>query len=354
MRPTAQLAELGQSIWLDNITRTLLDDGVIAEHIKERSVTGLTSNPSIFDKAIASGAYDESIRASSGDPEAVFFSLALEDLTRAADLFAPIHQATDGVDGFVSLEVSPEIANDAAATVAAATELFARAQRPNLFIKIPGTPEGLPAIEEAIFAGVPVNVTLLFDASQYEAAAQAYLRGIERRLEAGLDPKVASVASVFMSRWDVSVNDLVGDELRDQLALAVGRKVYATHHELLASPRWQAVLEAGARPQRVLWASTSAKDPRTPDDLYVRCLAAPNTVNTMPDVTLEAFYDHGTLDGVLPEDGGDCDEVLARFAGAGIDVPALAHTLQVDGAASFVTAWRQLIAHVEEHLGGAS
>lgn len=351
MRPTAQLAGLGQSIWLDNITRTMLDDGTIAEHIKERSVTGLTSNPSIFDKAIASGAYDEAIRSSTGDPEAVFFSLALDDLTRAADLFAPIHARTNGIDGYVSLEVSPEIAHDTAATVAAATQLFARAERANLFIKIPGTPEGIPAIEEAIAAGVPVNVTLLFDAVQYEAAAGAYLRGIERRIEAGLDPKIASVASVFMSRWDVSVNDIVPDALRDQLALAVGRKVYATHHRILASPRWQAALAAGARPQRVLWASTSAKDPRTPDDLYVRCLAAPNTVNTMPDGTLEAFYDHGTLDGVLPDDGGDCDAVLAKFSAAGINVTALAETLQTDGAAAFVAAWRQLIAHVEEHLG---
>ena len=352
MKPTAQLAELGQSIWLDNITRTLLDDGTIAEHIAEHSVTGLTSNPSIFDKAIASGAYDEAIRSSSGDAESVFFNLALEDLQRAADLFAPIFAATDGVDGFVSLEVSPEIANDTAATVAAATQLFARGNRPNLFIKIPGTPEGLPAIEEAVAAGVPVNVTLLFDTTQYEAAAEAYLRGIERRIEAGLDPKVASVASVFMSRWDVSVNDSVPDSLRDQLALAVGRKIYATHHQLLASERWQKVLTAGARPQRVLWASTSAKDPRTPDDLYVRCLAAPGTVNTMPDGTLEAFFDHGRVDGVLPLDGGDCDVVLGSFEAAGVDVSALATKLQDDGAAAFVAAWRQLIAHVDEQLGG--
>ena len=354
-RATQQLHDLGQSLWLDNITRSMLDDGTIAGLIAESSVTGLTSNPSIFDKAIASGAYDEAIRAIGGGRSAqeVFFELAIEDLQRAADLFRPVHDGTEGVDGFVSLEVSPELARDTEATVAAAKDLHARAARPNLFIKIPGTPEGLPAIEEAIFSGVPVNVTLLFDAAQYEAAADAYLRGIERRIEAGLDPAVESVASVFMYRWDVAVAGKVPAELANRLALAIGQAVYRSYRRLLDADRYQRVLSLGGRSQRVLWASTSAKNPGAPDDLYVRCLAAPNTVNTMPDSTLAAFYDHGRLDGSLPADGGDCDEVLASFAAAGIDTKALATTLQVDGAAAFVESWRDLISHVASQIAAA-
>ncbi len=354
-RATQTLHDLGQSIWLDNITRTMLDDGTLARLIDECSVTGLTSNPSIFDKAIGSGVYDGAIRAAGAGrgAEEVFFDLALEDLTRAADLFRPIYDRTAGVDGFVSLEVSPELAYDAEATVAAAVELHRRAGRPNLFIKIPGTPEGLPAVEEAIAAGVPVNVTLLFDAAQYEAAAEAYLRGVERRVAAGLDPSVASVASVFMSRWDRAVAGSVPAELADRLGLAVGGDVYRTYRRIQDEERSQRLLSFGGRVQRLLWASTSTKDPASPDDLYVRGLAAPGTVNTMPDVTLEAFFDHGTVDGVLAADGGRCDEELAAFAAAGVDVTALAATLQKEGAAAFVTSWTDLMSHVADQLAGA-
>jgi len=354
-RATQALHDLGQSIWLDNITRTMLDDGSLARLIDECSVTGLTSNPSIFDKAIGSGVYDEAIRAAGAGhaAEAAFFDLAIDDLTRAADLFRPVYNRTAGVDGFVSLEVSPELAYDAEATVAAAVELHRRAGRPNLFIKIPGTPEGLPAIEEAIAAGVPVNVTLLFDAAQYEAAAEAYLRGVERRVAAGLDPSVASVASVFMSRWDRAVADAVPAELRDRLGLAVGGDVYRTYRRIQDSERSQRLLSFGGRVQRLLWASTSTKDPASPDDLYVRGLAAPGTVNTMPDTTLEAFFDHGTLSGVLAADGGGCDETLAAFAAAGVDVAALAATLQKDGAEAFVASWTDLMAHIAEQLAAA-
>ncbi len=354
-RATHDLHDLGQSIWLDNITRTILDDGSLAKLIEEYSVTGLTSNPSIFDKAISSGVYNDAIRSSEAgkSAEEVFFDLAIEDLTRAADLFRPIYDRTAGVDGFVSLEVSPELAYDAESTVAAAIELHARAARPNLFIKIPGTPEGLPAVEEAIAAGVPVNVTLLFDAAQYEAAADAYLRGVERRVAAGLDPSVASVASVFMSRWDRAVVDSVPAELKDRLGLAVGGDTYRAYRRVLDSERSQRLLSFGGRAQRLLWASTSTKDPASPDDLYVRGLAAPGTVNTMPDTTLEAFYDHGTLAGVMAADGGGCDEALAAFAAAGVDVTALAATLQKDGADAFVTSWNDLIAIVAEQLAAS-
>ncbi len=347
-RPTQQLHDMGQSLWIDNITRTLLDDGTIERYIREYSVTGLTSNPSIFDKAIGSGAYDDVIAAAPADAsdEDVFFTLAIEDLQRAADLFAPIHARTDGVDGWVSLEVSPELAYDTAATVAAAVDLHRRAGRDNLFIKIPGTPEGLPAITEAIASGVPVNVTLLFDAAQYRAAADAYLDGIERRIDAGLDPAVESVASVFMSRWDTAVANQVGDDLRNTLGLTIGLDVYRAYRELQDSERWQRLSGQGARLQRLLWASTSSKDPAAPDTLYVSGLAAPLTVNTMPDVTLLAFGDHGELGDPLPADGGDAGGRLAAFAAAGVDVVALAAKLQSDGAEAFVASWRELIGRI--------
>lgn len=348
--PTRVLHELGQSLWLDNITRGMLDDGTIKRYIEEYSVTGLTSNPSIFDKAVEGGGYDEAIATKSAEGtsgEDLFFELAIEDLRRAADLFTPIHEETGGVDGFVSLEVSPVLAYDTDATVAAATALHARAERNNLFIKIPGTPEGLPAITEAIAAGVPVNVTLLFDAQQYRAAADAYMTGIERRLVAGEDPAVTSVASVFMSRWDAAVAGEVPEELKNRLALAVGAVTYRTYRELQASDRWQGLQSKGARMQRLLWASTSTKDPAAPDTLYVSGLAAPDTVNTMPDSTLEAFHDHGALRGVMDSDGGSSDEVLEEFAAAGVDVAALGHKLQVDGAEAFVNSWKSLMACIE-------
>lgn len=346
MRPTQQLHELGQSLWIDNITRGLLDDGTIARYVDDYSVTGLTSNPSIFEKAIATGAYDDAIatKAAAGmRGEELFFDLAIEDLRRAADLFAPAHTTTDGVDGWVSLEVSPKFAYDAASTVKEAADLHGRAGKSNLFIKIPGTQAGLPAIEETIAAGIPVNVTLLFSAEQYLAAADAYMKGIERRLAAGLDPNVASVASVFMSRWDKAVTGNIPAALENKLALAVGGEIYRAYRTLLDDERWQRLEGDGARVQRVLWASTSTKTAGAPDTLYVTGLAAPNTVNTMPDVTLEAFYDHGELTGPMPVDGGDCDEVLAAFAAAGVDKTALAAQLQSEGADAFVQAWDALI-----------
>ena len=347
MKATETLHDLGQSLWLDNITRDLLQSGTLKRYIDELSVTGLTSNPTIFDHAIKnSSAYDAAIRkkvreGKSG--EDLFFELALEDLTRAADLFRPIWDRTRGVDGWVSLEVSPLLAHDSASTLAAAKVLHARAGRPNLLIKIPGTREGLPAIEEAIFAGIPINVTLLFSHEQYVATADAFLRGIERRIAAGLEPEVGSVASVFISRWDAAVKDRVPDALRNRLGIAVAKRTYKAYRALLDSPRWQRVFNAGAPPQRLLWASTGTKDPSVSDVLYVRALAAPFTVNTMPEGTLKALADHGALGEMLPADGGDCEEVLARFADAGIDVDALASQLQDQGAKSFVGSWHELM-----------
>jgi len=347
MKATQTLHERGQSLWLDNITRDLLDSGTLARYIDQLSVTGLTSNPTIFDHAIKnSSAYDAAIRKKVKEGKAgedLFFELALEDLTRAADLFRPVWDTTRGVDGWVSLEVSPLLAHDSGSTLAAAKALHARAGRPNLLIKIPGTKEGLPAIEEAIFAGVPINVTLLFSAAQYQAAAEAFMRGIERRVAAKLQPEIESVASVFISRWDAAVKDKVPEALRNQLGIAMGKRTYKAYRALLDSPRWQRVFNEGARPQRLLWASTGTKDPAASDILYIRSLAAPFTVNTMPEGTLKALADHGDLGEMLPTDGGDSEEVLARFARAGIDVDALANQLQDEGAKAFVTSWKELM-----------
>jgi transaldolase len=361
MKATQKLHDLGQSLWLDNITRDLLDTGTLQKYVNEFSVTGLTSNPTIFDQAIKkSAAYDPAIReklAQGKSGEALFFELALEDLRRAADVFRPVWDRTAGVDGWVSLEVSPLLAYDTKSTLAAARDLSARAARPNLFIKIPGTKEGVPAIEEAIFAGVPINVTLLFSREQYVAAAEAFLRGIERRIEAGLKPDVASVASVFISRWDVAVAGKVPDALKDRLGVAVAQRTYKAYRALIGSPRWQRAYNAGARPQRLLWASTGTKDPKASDILYVAGLAAPFTVNTMPEATLKAVADHGEIGGMMPADGGDCEEVLAQFEKAGVGVDALAAKLQEDGAKSFVASWNELlgvIASKSAVLGKAS
>jgi transaldolase len=343
----------GQSLWLDNITRKMLDSGQLARYLDQYSVTGLTSNPSIFDKAIESGDYDAEIRdrvAHGLKGEELFFDLAIEDLRRAADLFLPIHQRTDGVDGWVSLEVSPLLAHDTKSTIAAAKALHARADRPNLFIKIPGTVQGLPAIEECIASGVPINVTLLFSADQYRAAADSYLRGIERRIDAGLNPRVDSVASVFMSRWDNAANPLVPPALRDRLGLAVGRDVYRAYRQLMDSDRVQRLANAGARMQRLLWASTSTKDPSAPDTFYVHGLSAPFTVDTMPDKTLVAFFEHGEIGEEMPADGGDCDVVLGQFAAAGVDVRALAQRLQDDGAVAFDKSWKDLLQHIDQQV----
>jgi len=347
MKTTQRLHDLGQRLWLDNITRGLLASGTLARYIEEFSVTGLTSNPTIFDKAIKdAGLYDAAIRRKTAEGksgEALFFELALEDLTQAADLFRPVHDATGGLDGWVSLELSPLLAHDTAGSVKAAVQLHRQAKRPNLFIKIPGTPQGVPAIEESIFAGVPINVTLLFSREQYLAAAEAYLRGIERRIAAGLDPKVRSVASIFVSRWDVAVKDRVPQALRNRLGIAIAARAYKAYRELLASPRWRKLAAAGAWEQRLLWASTGTKDPHAQDTMYIEALAAPDTINTIPDKTLLAFADHGKLKGVMPLDGGDAEEVLAQFARLGIDDAALAAELQREGAEAFDKSWRDLL-----------
>ncbi|MCJ7709624.1 MAG: transaldolase [Chloroflexi bacterium] len=347
MKATRQLHELGQSLWLDNITRGILNDGTLLAYLDEMSVTGLTSNPTIFEHALEKGDfYDEAIRQKAGEGksgEALFLELAVEDLVRAADVFSAVHDRTGGVDGWVSLEVSPLLANDTVATIRAAAELHGRAERPNLFIKIPGTPAGLPAIEESIFAGVPVNVTLLFSPAHYIAAAEAYMRGIERRIAAGLDPKVDSVASLFVSRWDVAVHDTVPPELRNRLGIAISQRTYREYRRLLASPRWLSLVAAGARPQRLLWASTGTKDPDASDTLYVEALAAPDTVDTMPEKTLKAFADHGHVGHVLAVDGDDADAVLADFTRVGVDDAVLAARLQREGTASFAESWKGLL-----------
>jgi transaldolase len=347
MKATQQLHNLGQSIWLDNITRDLLNDGTLERYIAELSVTGLTSNPTIFDHAIKnSSSYDAAIREHAGkgkSGEELFFQLALEDLTRAADLFRPIHDRTSGLDGWVSLEVSPLLAHNTASTLAEAKRLFVRANRTNLLIKIPGTKEGLPAIEEAIFAGIPINVTLLFSPEQYRAVAEAYMRGIERRIDAGLNADIESVASVFVSRWDAAVAGKVPASLSNKLGIAIAKRTYKVYRELLASPRWQRIFNAGARPQRLLFASTGTKDPKASDVLYIRALAAPFTVNTMPEGTLKAFADHGDLGEIMSADGGDSDAVLKQFADAKIDINQLAAKLQDEGATSFVKSWNELL-----------
>ena len=347
MKPTQAVHDLGQSLWLDNITRSLLRTDELRRYIDELSITGLTSNPTIFDHAIKNSAdYDEAVErklAEGKSGEKLFFELALEDLTEAADLFRPVFDQTCGVDGWVSLEVSPLLAYDTKSTVAEAKDLHARAHRPNLLIKIPGTKEGLPAIEEAIFAGIPVNVTLLFSDDQYIAAAEAFMRGVERRIDAGLKPDVGSVASIFVSRWDVAVTGKVPPTLNNQLGIAVGKRVYKAYLSLLSSPRWMRAYNAGARPQRLLWASTGTKDPKASDVLYVKALAAPFTVNTMPESTLKALAEHEAVGATMPTDGGDSEEVLARFAAAKINVQALSAQLQEDGAKSFVNSWNDLM-----------
>jgi transaldolase len=366
VKATARLHELGQSLWLDNITREMLGDGTLQGYIDELSVTGLTSNPSIFEKAISGGdSYDEQIAEVSAAAEAgegaganaderVFFELALADLRDATELFAPIHRRTDGVDGWASLEVSPLLADDAEATIEQAAQLYAKAERENLFIKIPGTEAGCRAIEESIFAGVPINVTLLFDDRQYLGAAEAYMRGIERRIEAGLDPDVTSVASIFISRWDVAVAEEVPEDLHNRLGIAVGGRAYRAYRELLDSDRWLRLMNEGARPQRLLWASTGTKDPDASDTLYIEAFASPFTINTMPENTLKAFADHGEVGDLFPADGGSAEAVLKEFEEAGIDVAALAARLQDEGKQSFDKSWGELLKSIESQRGVAA
>ncbi len=352
MNPTRQLRDLGQSIWLDNITRGMLDDGTLARYIDEQHVTGLTSNPSIFDKAISGGSdYDDAIAellAEGKSGEEMFFELALQDLRRAADLFRPAFDASDGEDGFVSLEVSPLLADDTEGSIESARVLHHKARRDNLFIKIPGTPAGIPAIEESIYRGIPVNVTLLFSREQTLAAAEAWMRGIERRISEGLDPSVDSVVSLFVSRWDVAVADKVPGELKDRLGIAISQRTWKAWQEFRETPRWQKLVAAGVHPQRLLWASTGTKDPKASDTLYVEALAAPGTINTMPDETLLAFADHGKLRGSMPDDGGDCEKVIDEFNAAGIDDAALAGRLQKEGAEKFVKSWSDLLGKLDQ------
>jgi transaldolase len=358
MNRTALLRHIGQSVWLDNITRELLDNDGLRTYINEFSVTGLTSNPTIFDEAIGNGSmYDDAIRAKSASGksgEALFIELALEDLRRAADLFRPVFDATDGVDGWVSMEVSPLLASDTQGSIDAAVHIHQQGERRNLFVKIPGTPEGIAAIEESIYNGIPINVTLLFSREQYLAAAEAYLRGIERRIADGLDPRVASVASLFISRWDKAVSEKVPAGLHNKLGIAIGQRTYVAYRELLASERWSKLAKAGALPQRLLWASTGTKDPNASDTLYVEAFAAPDTIDTVPEKTLNAFADHGEVLSVMATDGGDAEEVLARFASAGVDVDALALQLQVDGAKSFVKSWQQLLQRIADKSAALS
>jgi transaldolase len=351
MKPTQQLHDLGQSLWLDNITRKMLGDGTLEGYIRDLSVTGLTSNPSIFDKAISDTEdYDEQIAQDapgSDSHEELFFKLAIADLSDATKLFAGVNERTAHVDGWCSLEVSPTIADDTEATVRQAAKLHADAARDNLYIKIPGTPAGLPAIEESIYAGIPINVTLLFDGQQYLAAADAYLKGIERRIAEGKDPVVHSVASIFMSRWDVAVKDDVTPELKDKLGIAIGGRAYRGYRELLDSPRMQRLMNEGARPQRLLWASTGTKDPEASDTLYIEAFASPLTVNTMPEPTLKAFADHGEIGDLMAADGGNSEQVLKEFDEAGIDVAALAQRLQDEGKVAFVKSWEDLLESIE-------
>ena len=354
MKSTEQLRELGQSLWLDNITRTLLDDGTLARYIAEDCITGLTSNPSIFAAAIAgSEAYDADIQAKAltgHSGENIFIELALVDLRRAAELFRPAFDASRQVDGWVSMEVSPLLVADTEGTVAAARQIHSLAECENLFVKIPGTWAGVPAIEEAIFLGIPINVTLLFSREQYLAAAAAYMRGIERRIEARRDPQVRSVASLFVSRWDVASNAKLPKELQNHLGIAIARQTYCAYRELLLSPRWQRLAAAGAQPQRLLWASTGTKDPSASETLYVNALAAPHTINTMPEKTLRAFAERGQLTGAMPKDGGNADAVLAQIHAAGVDVAALAATLQQEGAASFIKSWQQMLVQIQSKV----
>ena len=350
---TRQLHDLGQRLWLDNISRHLLRSGALQHYITEFSVTGLTSNPTIFEQALGGADYDDSIHVLSAAGmagEELFFELALEDLTQAADLFRPIFDASDGVDGWVSLEVSPLLANNTAHTIQAAARLFKHADKPNLFIKIPGTPEGVRAVEEVIFDGVPVNITLLFSCEHYLATAQAYMRALERRYEAGLSLRVDSVASLFVSRWDVSVKQEISSPFHNRLGIAMAMRTYRAHRELLTSDRWQKLAAAGARPQRLVWASTGTKDPAAPDTLYVQALAAPRTINTIPEKTLLAFADHGQLGTPMPADGGYADAVLEEFRREGVDDAALAERLQREGVESFATSWHALLTRLREKV----
>lgn len=344
---TFNLHRQGVSLWLDNITRKMLDNGVLQQYITEFSVTGLTSNPSIFEAAIAkTGDYDEAIRKGSNDglsDEEVFFNLAIEDIQRAADLFLPAYKATNGLDGYVSIEVSPLLAFDAENTIKAAKAIHDKVNRPNVFIKIPGTRQGLRAIERSIAEGIPINVTLLFSAEQYEAAANAYLKGVESRIEKGLNPDIRSVASVFISRWDKAVADKTPDGLKNKLGLAVSHKIYYSYLIFLGSQRIHKAMNSGVMPQRLLWASTGTKDPNASDILYVKNLVVPYTVNTIPENTLHAFADHGDSSQLMPGNIIEAEEIISQFKDLSVDYFQLAEQLQSEGAEAFRKSWYNLL-----------
>jgi transaldolase len=350
LKATQKLHELGQSLWLDHIIRENLNSSKFRHYIEELSVTGVTFNPTIFNCAIKnSSVYDVAIRKKLKEDklgEELFYELALEDLSHAADILRPIFEKTGGVDGWVSLEVSPLLIHETATILAAAEELYNRVRRPNFFIKIPGTKEGLPAVEEAIFAGIPVKVTLLFSREHYLAAAGAFLRGIERRIAAGLKPNIGSVASIFVSRWDAAVKGKVPDALCNQLGIAIAQRTYTAYRDLLSSPRWQRANNAGARPQRLLWVGTESKDPESSKDFYIKALAAPFTINSMSESILNTLVDHGEIGTLMPADGGDCEAELIRFAQAGIDVDALADELQNEEVASSIKSWFELMSAI--------
>jgi transaldolase len=357
LNPAQRLHALGQSLWLDSISRLMLRSGALARYVSELAVTGLTSNPTILGHAMAAGSdYDHSLArlvdAGVTDAQDLVYSLALEDLAEAAALFRPAWERTAGVDGYVSLEVPPDVAYDAQATIALARRLHDQAGFPNLLVKIPGTPPGLTAMEETITAGIGVNVTLLFSDTHYLRTADAYLRALERRRAAGLDLNVPSVASVFISRWDAAADPLLPPALHGRLGLAMAQKTYSSHLQLLSDKRWQTLAEAGARPQRVLWASTSTKDPDLPDSYYLGRLAAPDTIDTVPEKTLLAFADHGDPDQRLAPDYAAAERTISAIADAGVDVDILAERLQRQGAGAFGADWAALLDAMREKAGG--
>jgi transaldolase len=348
VNPARQLHEAGQSLWLDSINRAMLGSGDLARYVDQLAVTGLTSNPTILGHAMAaSHDYEGSLRAllaqGVSGPQDLVYAAAFEDLGQAANLFRPAWQASGGEDGYVSVEVPPDLAYDAPATVALARHLHAMAGFPNLLVKVPGTPQGLTVLEELVDAGIGVNVTLLFSDTHYLRTAEAYMRALERRLARGEDLAVPSVASVFVSRWDKAADSLLPKPLHGRLGVAMAQKVYSSYQSLLASDRWRDLEAGGARPQRVLWASTSAKDPALPDTYYVEKLASPGTINTMPEKTLIAFADHGTVGEMLRDDYASGEETVAEVAAKGVDVDALGESLQRQGARAFSADWSALL-----------
>jgi transaldolase len=345
------LHDAGVSIWLDTLSRELLDSGRFAGLIADCAVTGATSNPTIFAKAITgSDRYDDQLRAAAAagrrDPQELFFELALEDVGRAADLLRATYEASGGRDGFVSLECTPDLADDTQATIDQALELWSRLDRPNVMIKVPATGAGIPAIEELTARGVNVNITLLFSLERYEQVIDSYVSGVERRVAAGRPvDAISSVASFFVSRVDAKVDPLLpaGSDLRGRVAIANAQRAYARSLERFGDERWLTLRESGARPQRPLWASTGTKDPSYSDVLYVEELIAPETVNTMPETTLRAFADHGRVGGTIGIEGSFADETLNLAAEAGVDLATVTAQLEREGVRSFCDSYHDLL-----------